>query len=302
MEYSLFTYGADALSLLPPRPARSHKGTFGRVLCVCGSRGMCGAAYLAAAAAYRVGAGLVRILTVRENLPVLQTLLPEAIVTVYDDESPEPQVLADAADWADVLVIGCGLGVSVASRRVLSYLLRYCDKPKVLDADALNLLARNPSLMKYARGAILTPHPLELSRLTGQAPEALLADSAASAYAFAKGHGVVCVLKEHRTAVSDGSSRLYRNETGNSGMATGGSGDVLAGILGGLLAQCRNEDLTPLELAALGVWLHGTAGDLAARELGEYSLMASDLLRYLPYVLRCGAPIRTASDDSCRPQ
>ncbi len=283
--YSVFSYTEEALTLLPPRPQRSHKGTFGRVLCVCGSRGMSGAAYLCAKAAYRMGAGLVQILTAEENRVILQTQLPEAIVTSYDADDPDMNTVAEAAAWADVLVIGCGLGISPASRKILAHLLRYSDKPKVLDADALNLLSRNPSLLKYTKGAILTPHPLELSRLTGRSPEELLADSENAAYEFAKKYGAVCVLKEHRTAVSDGGDRLYRNKTGNSGMATGGSGDVLAGMLGGLWAQCRRGEIPPLTVASLGVYLHGLCGDVAARHLGEYSLMASDLLDTIPQVL-----------------
>lgn len=283
--YSVFSYTEEALLLLPPRPADSHKGTFGKVLCVCGSRGMSGAAYLCAKAAYRVGAGLVRILTVEENRVILQSQLPEAIVTAYDGGAPDTDSVADAAEWADVLVVGCGLGVSPSSRKILSYLLRNCHKPKVLDADALNLLSRNPSLLKYAKGAILTPHAQELSRLTGKAPEELLADSEAAAYEFAKRYGAVCVLKEHRTAVSDGGDLVYRNQTGNSGMATGGSGDVLAGMLGGLWAQCLRGEYSPLDIASLGVYLHGLCGDVAARKLSEYSLMASDLTDTLPQIL-----------------
>ena len=288
-EYQIFSYSdatAEAFSLLPRRPKQSHKGTFGRVLCVCGAAGLCGAAYLSAKAAYRMGAGLVRILTVEENRPVLQTLLPEAIVTVYDKASPDPHTVEEAEAWADVLVIGCGLGVTPSSRSILSRLLRNSQKPKVLDADALNLLARNPSLLKHAAGAVLTPHPLEMSRLTGVSPEELLADTAGAAYRFAKKHGVVCVLKEHRTAVSDGGARVYRNTSGNSGMATGGSGDVLAGMIGGLLAQSGNGGLSPFTAATLGVYLHGLCGDVAAERLSEYSVMAGDLLDALPTVLR----------------
>ena len=285
MNIPSFSYDEKALTLLPKRPEQSHKGTFGRVLCVCGSVGMSGAAYFAAKAAYRMGAGLVRILTPEENRTILQTLLPEAIVTAYDSAAPDPSVIEEAEAWADVLVIGCGLGVTPASRHLLSRLLRATKKPTVLDADALNLLARNPSLLKYAQGAILTPHPLELSRLTGQTHEELLADTERAAYDFAKTHGLVCVLKEHRTAVSDG-VRVYRNKSGNSGMATGGAGDVLAGILGGLWAQMRGDDCDPLTVASLGVYIHGLCGDVAAQRLGEYSVMASDLIDALPVVLR----------------
>ena len=216
---------------------------------------------------------------------VLQTLLPEAIVTVYDPTKPDS--VQEAVDWADVLVIGCGLGTGVASRALLSDILRARgEKPTVLDADGLNLLARNPSLIKYAKGAILTPHMGEMERLCGQTAEELLADSAQAAYDFSQKNGVICVLKSHRTAVSDGTDQVYVNTGGNSGMATGGSGDVLAGIIGGLLAQGRDGKLSAMEAACLGVYLHGLCGDAAARELSEYSVMASDLLDAISRVLR----------------
>ncbi len=286
MSFLVIDWQEEELRRLPTRPQESHKGTFGRVLCVCGSVGMCGAAYLAAKAAYRVGAGLVRVLTVEENRPILQTLLPEAIVTVYNANEPDLAVVEEAAAWADVLVIGCGLGVSCASRAVLSHLLRYSEKPKVLDADALNLLAKNPSLMKYTRGAILTPHPMEMSRLFGRSVEEILENSESVAHEFAQKYGAVLVLKRHRTLTADGQGTIYRNTTGNSGMATGGSGDVLAGVIGGLWAQMRNGELPTAEIAALGVLLHGMSGDLAAHELGEHSVMAGDLIDSLSRGIR----------------
>lgn len=286
MKFSVIDWQEDAVKGLPSRPQESNKGTFGRVLCVCGSLGMSGAAYLAAKAAYRTGAGLVRILTVEENRTVLQALLPEAIVTTYDKDAPELSVVEEAEAWADVLVIGCGLGVTRAARTLLAHLLRYSTKPKIIDADALNLLSLNPSLLKYTKGAILTPHPMEMSRLCGRTVEEILADSETVANDFAEKHGAICVLKRHRTLTANGAGTVYRNTTGNSGMATGGSGDVLAGILGGLLAQLREGELPTAEIAATGVLIHGMCGDLAARELGEHALMASDLIDALPAVMK----------------
>lgn len=292
MEYSVFSYTERDLSRMPARPSASHKGSFGKVLCVCGSVGMSGAAYFAARAAYRVGAGLVRVLTAEENRAILQTLLPEAMVSVYDGS--EPNVLRDAVEWADVLVIGCGLGTSAAARALLSDTLRLRgERPTVIDADGLNLLARNPSLIKYAKGAVLTPHVGEMSRLCGRTAEELLADPARAAYDLARRHGVICVLKSHRTAVSDGGERLYANTSGNSGLATGGSGDVLAGVIGGILAQSRRGERTAMEAACLGAYIHGLCGDEAARALSEYSVMASDLLEALPRVMRRAEAYRT---------
>ncbi|MBR2354071.1 MAG: NAD(P)H-hydrate dehydratase [Clostridia bacterium] len=272
--------------LLPDRPHDSHKGTFGRVLVVAGSHNMAGAAYFAAKACYRMGAGLCRILTVKENFSVLASLLPEALLTCYDGDDPDPDVIAEAEEWADVLVIGCGMGTSEAARRILSYLLRHTDKPRVLDADALNLLARNPSLLKYARGAILTPHSMEMARLCGCGVEEVESSRAKIAHGLAKRTDSVCVLKGHRTLITDGKGILYRNETGNSGMATAGSGDVLAGMIGGLLAGGHLEEPDPLRWARLGVCLHGLCGEAASEELTEYAVMASDLLDAIPSVLR----------------
>ncbi len=282
----VFFYNKLDAELLPRRPQHSHKGTFGRVLCVCGSEGMAGAAYFAAKAAYRMGCGLCKILTPDSNLPILATLLPEALLCGYNPTAPSMDTVAEAEEWADVLVIGCGMGVTPSSRRLLAQLLRTSKKPKILDADALHLLSKNPSLLAHTKGAILTPHAMELSRLTGLAPEVLAADPVTHAYEFSKKHQLVCVLKDHHTAVSDGSLPVYLNTSGNSGMATAGSGDVLAGLLGGLLAQCRDGSLDAYRCACLGVYLHGLCGDAAARSMTEYSVMASDLIDALPTVLK----------------
>lgn len=279
-----FSYTRDDLALLPRRPADSNKGTFGRVLCVCGSRGMAGAAYLCAKAVLRTGAGLVEILTPEDNRIILQTSLPEAIVNTYDPLSPDAQLIDAAVSRADAVVCGCGLGMEEGARHVLSRVLRCNHVPLVLDADALNLLSRNPSLLKYAKRAIITPHPGEMARLTGMTVDEVQADRERICRDFAQKYGLVCALKGHRTVVSDG-DMLYVNTSGNSGMATAGSGDVLAGIVGGILAQNGREELTALQVASLAVYVHGLCGDAAAADLGEYSLIASDIIDCLPKVL-----------------
>ena len=269
---------------LPSRPADSHKGTFGKVLLVAGSRDMAGAAYFAAKACYRMGAGLCRILSVRENIPVLATLLPEALLTGYDADNPDLDTVAAAEEWADVRIIGCGMGTSPSAKRILSLLLRSSDKPTVLDADALNLIAQSPSLLAHARGSILTPHAMEMARLLNTSPEVITKDPAEIAHTFAKKNGLICVLKGHRTVIADGSGTVYRNETGNSGMATAGSGDVLAGMIGGLLAGGLHEDADNLTMTRLAVSLHGRCGESASARLTEYSVMASDLIDEIPRV------------------
>ncbi len=278
---STFSYTSADLRRLPPRPAESNKGTFGRVLCVCGSYGMAGAAYFAAKAALRTGAGLAEILTVRENVSVLQTLLPEAIVTAYDSAEPDVEIIKAALNRATAVVCGCGLGVSSTSRAVLACVLRNATIPTVLDADALNLVSKNPSFLKRIKGAIITPHMLEFSHLSGVSVKEVLDSPEVFALDYARKNSLICVLKDHNTVVSDGGDKIYINNTGNSGMSTAGSGDVLAGIIAGIAAQSR---CASLDIAALGVYIHGLAGDIAAKHLSEYSLMASDIIDALPIV------------------
>ena len=287
--FGTFFYDQSALNMMPQRRERSNKGDFGRVLSICGSSGMSGAAYLCAKAAYRTGAGLVEIFTHECNRIILQSSLPEAIVTTYDDSYGQGDLLP-SLERADAVVIGCGLGQTPLSRKILSDLLHAIDTTRtalVIDADAINLLSRNRSLLKYTNGAVLTPHFLEGARLLGAPLEELMINTAESARRIADLCSAVCVMKDHESAVSDGSDRVYINKSGNSGMATGGSGDVLSGILGGLLAQYKKQEIKPslLEATALGVYVHGLAGDSAAQRLGEYSLMASDIIDALPAAL-----------------
>ena len=281
--YTQFSFDTFPTDLMPKRKERSSKGDFGRVLCVCGSIGMAGAAYLCAKAALRTGAGLIEILTPEENRIVLQTSLPEAIITPYTVNNGAELLLA-SMQKATCIVAGCGLSVTPESRKLLSVLLHNVDTaktPLILDADALNLISKNPSFLKYIKGAIITPHALEFSRLSGYSVEDILASTSNLAYEYAKKYSLICVLKDHNTVVSDGSERIYINNTGNNGMSTAGSGDVLAGILAGLVAQSKNASL---DIAALGVYIHGLCGDIAARRLSQYSVIASDLIDALPIV------------------
>ncbi|MBE6667690.1 MAG: NAD(P)H-hydrate dehydratase [Ruminococcaceae bacterium] len=284
--HTVFSYNKDNLSLMPKRTDESNKGTYGRLLCVCGSVGMCGAAYLAAKAAYRTGAGLVEILTVKENLIPLQGSLPEAIISVYDGNDPDLDAVLTSVERADAIVIGCGLGRSAGARKILGAILRSTEKQCVVDADALNIISANPALKKHLRDKIITPHPMEFSRLTGISTDEILKNTERLAYGFARENGAVCLIKRHETIISDGSERVYVNKSGNSGMATAGSGDVLAGIIGGILAQNKNSDLSLFEAACLGTYIHGLCGDIAAEALGEYSLMASDIIDSLRKVLK----------------
>lgn len=281
----IYSHVKSDLSLLPARPKRSNKGMFGRVLCVCGSENMSGAAYLSAKAAYRTGAGLVEILTPECNRVILATLLPEAIITVYTEES-FPFVARETEKRADAIVIGCGLGTSLLSKKLVYNILSKTEKPCVIDADALNIISKDEELFPLLKGRIITPHPSEMSRLLGGGDiGAILDNTEQTAYEFSKKRDCVCVLKTHESVVADGTLSVFKNNCGNSGMATGGSGDVLAGVIGGILAQMKNgADMTLA--ATLGVYIHALAGDLAAERLGERSVMARDIIESLSEVLK----------------
>ncbi|MBQ7319568.1 MAG: NAD(P)H-hydrate dehydratase [Clostridia bacterium] len=285
--------GAADLSLLPHRPPYSNKGTFGRVAVIGGCPGMCGAAYLAGLSAYRTGAGLVELVTWEENRIPLQTLLPEAVMTILQHESSaiEAQIRALLAR-ADAVVLGCGLGQSDAARDIVAHVLAQCNKPLVVDADALNLISANTTLQERlsARTAttILTPHLGEAARLMQQDIPTIVKDLFTSAAAISARYGAICVLKDTRTVIS-GSSHWYVQNCGNSGMAKGGSGDCLAGILGALLAAQPHRALiteNPTLLAALGVLLHACAGDAAAAAHGQHGMLARDLADAIGEVLR----------------
>ncbi len=310
-----FAHLADETLLrrvLPPRTRRSHKGTYGRVVLLCGSVGMSGAAVLAARAALRSGAGLVEIVTPEENRIVLQTAVPEAIVTVYDAHASTESAYAilrrtvrTAVERADCVVAGCGLGTSIAAavalQVVLSCLPAEGQVPLVLDADALNLLAANESLwntellLSPAKQVILTPHPAELARLltggsaNGQVISDLLRDPLGTAEQLAREHGVTMVCKDAHSVVVSPTGERFICVAGNAGMAGGGSGDVLAGILGALFGQVRDrlaESLSVGEVTAAAVFLHAAAGDLAALHIGEYSMTASDIVEAISLITK----------------
>lgn len=296
----LFYEESDLFSL-PRRAAYSNKGTYGRVVIIAGSANMSGAAFLAAKAAYRSGAGLVQIITPDENRAILQMQLPEAILTTYQpdglDQESERLKIIDAVSCADAIVVGPGIGRSDAARTVVDLVLENSQIPLIIDADALNILsdrfndAALPGNDSRARisavaqavpvGSILTPHLKELARLLAKDLAEIKADLLGSAVFCTADSDLTFVMKDARTVVAH-QDEHYINASGNNGMATGGSGDVLTGIIAGLLAQ----GLAPSEAAKLGVYIHGLAGDIAAQEKSEYSLMASDLIEALPAVLR----------------
>ncbi|MEE1115663.1 MAG: NAD(P)H-hydrate dehydratase [Clostridia bacterium] len=286
-EIKRFSYDTGDLSLLPKRDSDGYKGTFGRVLVIAGSVGMSGAAYFAAKAAYRSGAGLVEIFSddTESSRVILQTLIPEALF------SSDREILQKSLEKADSVVIGCGMGKSDRAVKLLTFVAENCKKPLVIDADGLNIISESPHLLDVLKKrqndiTVLTPHIGEMKRLLGRSAERIFSEKSTGeiAYEYAKNHRVICVLKESKTAVSDGSENVYINASGNCGMATGGSGDVLAGMIGSMLAQHRSTSLTAMQKVSLAVYIHGLAGDYASRRVGQRSSMASDIIESIPDV------------------
>lgn len=274
-ECHVITYHNEDLRKLPARSNNSHKGSFGRVLVIAGSPKIAGAAYLASAAAYRMGAGLVKMFTTKENQIAMQTLLPEALLEIYDRKDFCELQLAEALKWADVVVIGPGLGTDDAAEQILKQVIYESCVPIVIDADGINILAKHRNWMNEKKTEmILTPHVLEMARLLGIEKTAVQEDEMKIAQEFVEKYPVTLVLKDARTIVAKDKELLYINTSGNSGMATGGSGDVLAGLIGGLLAQ----KMETAEAARLGVYLHGRAGDAAACKNSAYGMTATDIL------------------------
>lgn len=282
---NFFSYSPSALSKMPLRPENSNKGTFGRVLVIGGSPCMSGAAYFSAKAAYRTGAGLVHILTHEDNRIILQTQLPEAVLSTYSENSFNEDTISEAIEKADVIVIGVGLGQSQLAKKLLSLCFSVADAPIIADADALNIISKELALLdNLSVPLIITPHMMEMARLCHTDVSEVMANTVGFATAFAEKNSLICVLKDHETIVADGndSSHVYLNKSGNSGMSTGGSGDVLTGIIAALIAQ----GLPMYEAATLGVYVHGLAGDAAADDLGEYSVMASDIIDHISTIIK----------------
>lgn len=271
------------LSILPDRDDFAHKGDFGKILLLCGSRGYTGAAALAAMGALRSGAGLV-FLGVPESIYAIEAVkLTESIVFPLPDENgmlsgaAVPQIL-ERLPRMDAVLIGPGLGQSAGTLAAVKAVLERFDGPVVVDADGINILAAHKDILRgRAVSTILTPHDGEFARLGGVVGN----DRAAAAENMARQLGCIMLLKGHETVITDG-VETYINHTGNPGMAVGGSGDVLAGILVSLLGQ----GIAPLEAAACGAWLHGAAGDLCAARMGQYGMLPGDMVSALPRLLK----------------
>lgn len=273
----------SVLSLLPDRDPWGHKGTFGKILLLCGSLGFTGAAYLAAMGALRSGAGLTFLGVPKSIYAIEAVKLNEPVVFPLPDaggklsEEAISEILGRLSNM-DAVLIGPGLGQSEGTFAVVKAVLEHAQCPVVLDADGINVIAAHRDILRGRKHpTILTPHDGEFARLGGTIGE----DRMEAAKLLAQELGCIVLLKGHRTCITDG-EKGYRNETGNPGMAVGGSGDVLSGIIVSLLGQ----GIAPLEAAAAGAWLHGAAGDLCAEELGQYGMLPTDMLQKLPRLLK----------------
>ncbi len=267
------------------RPDDSNKGTLGSLLCICGSYGMAGAAIMAGKAALRCGIGLLKIAVPKSIYPVCATNILESVYYPLEEtsngviSSKNTDFLLEMCEKSSAVVIGCGLSVCDDTKNLVQSVITNCEKPLVIDADALNCICNKPEILKNLKvPAIITPHPGEMARLLHLTPKTVNSNRENTAINFAKKFGVVTVLKGAGTIIASPDGEVYINHTGNSGMATGGSGDVLSGIIGSLLAQ----GASPINAAAAGVFLHGTIGDLAAEKLGKISMLPTDMIDMIP--------------------
>ena len=268
---------------LAPRPDDAHKGTMGTLLSICGCYGMAGACLLSSKAALRSGVGLLKCALPKSIYPIAAAGIWESVYLPLE-ETPDGKTAAANLPFlrgqaADAVLMGCGMSVCDDTRTLVRGFLEACDKPLLLDADALNCLADDPSVLRRVKApVVITPHPAEMGRLLGISAGEVNADREMTAKRFAADYGVIVVLKGAGTVTAAPDGRAVINTTGNSGMATGGSGDVLAGICASLLAQGGEA----FDSAAAAVYLHGLAGDLAAARLGKISMLPTDLLDALP--------------------
>lgn len=283
------TTKSTARAALTKRKVSSNKGTFGTLLAICGSYGMAGAAQLAVRGAYTCGAGLVKSAVTRSVYAINSPVFPESVyIPLSENEngrisSDNIDLLLEQADSSKAVLLGCGLGIDDDTRKVVSAIIAHSKVPVVLDADALNIVAENPEILKHAASRIIiTPHPGEMARLCGISVARVQQNRKGCAEFFAEKYNVITVLKGAYTVIASESGKCLVNTNGNPGMARGGSGDVLAGIIAGLLTQ----GASPFDAACAGVYIHGGAGDICRDKIGEYSMLASDIIDCVPEFLK----------------
>ena len=272
----IFSYEDTDLEKIPKRNENGNKGTFGRVLVIAGSKNMAGAAFLSADAAYATGCGLVEVFTPEENRIIIQQKIPEAVLTTYRESDFSTKMVKESIKKADIIIMGPGLGKSRQAEEIVEYVIKNSQKPCVVDADALNILAEHLEWLEEKRAeCILTPHMKELSRLCKKEVTILKKDCISVALEFSGKYDCIVVAKDARTVILEKKTeRCSINLSGCNGMATAGSGDVLTGIIGGLLAQKMGS----YEAACMGVFVHGLAGEKARETMGNYSMKASHII------------------------
>ena len=270
-------------STIKPRPADADKTTIGSLLSICGSYGMAGAAIMSSEAALRCGLGLLKLCVPRSIYPIIAGAVPEAVFYPVEDVAIAGFDFESKSKYCGAALIGCGLSINSETRALVNNVVANSDIPLVLDADALNIISENPDILKQSKAGItLTPHDREFARLYGKGLDEIKAGRDELALGFAKKYNVNVVLKGHRTvAASPNGDLLYNDTLGNAGMAAGGSGDVLAGIIASFIAQ----GFEPFRSACSGVYVHALAGDLAKDRFGEISMLPTDIIEMLPEAL-----------------
>ena len=287
IQYNVLTQ-EEAWQWLPVRKERSNKGDFGKLHVIAASENMVGAGVLCCKAAYKIGCGLVYACMPKKCCDVIHLLVPEAVAMplrdmdgkVYEDSIED---IRAELENAKAIVIGPGMGQSEGVSSFIENLLLAAEGRVLIDADGLNAIAKNRKILKKVKHMpIITPHPGEMSRLTGLSVNEILADTIGTALKFAKEYNAIVVLKDARTIIAEPSGEVYINTTGNSAMAKGGAGDVLSGIIGGLVAQGMDS----FKAAVLGVYIHGCCGDLAAEAMGHYGVLAGELANYVAFSMK----------------
>ncbi len=271
----------SVLERLPKRSPEAHKGSMGTLCCVCGSYGMAGACMLSAGAALRSGVGLVRIAAVRSVYPILSSALPEAVFTVLDDEEyltmRSLSRVLNVCNGADAALVGCGLGGNVKTVEMLNELIAQITVPMLIDADGINAVSQHIFVLNrlQSEDVVITPHPKEMARLTKKSVAQIQDEREKTAVDFAEKFALTVLLKGHRTVIAASRGESFINTTGNSGLATGGSGDVLAGIISSLMAQGMSGE----DAAVCGAYIHGKNADILARKTSQSYLLPQDLVK-----------------------
>ena len=272
----------DIAKILPQRLPDTHKGSYGRVLCIAGSKDMAGACFLCAKSAYASGAGLVCVYTPEENRVIIQEKIPEAIVYTYNDF--DEAGLRKAIDKATVVILGPGFGTDILQSKITEYVLKYSQRPLILDADGINIVSNDNSLREllknYKGKKILTPHIKEASKLSGKDIPKIKEDPVLAAEELSDEYGADIVLKDAVSTIARTDGKIFINNSGNNAMAKGGSGDVLSGIIGGFVSSGMDSS----DAASFGPYIHGLCGDAARQRKGAYSVLASDIIDGMEYV------------------